>query len=80
VPKKRDTVPYSLWQGRKKVYIGTTNDPDRREGEHGATGLNFDKLKVEGPRRTHDSALEWERDAIERYKQGHGGDPPKYNG
>ena len=30
----RDSVTYDLKQGRRVVYRGTTNDPDRREQEH----------------------------------------------
>ena len=39
--KPRDTLAYDLKKGKKVVYRGTTNDPDRREREHRDTGLQF---------------------------------------
>ena len=32
--KRRNSQTYALYDGRKKVYIGETNDPERRLDEH----------------------------------------------
>ena len=36
--KKRDTYIYQLKEGRKIVYIGITNNPNRRAIEHDNAG------------------------------------------
>ena len=79
MPNPRDTVRYSLWRGHTKVYVGITNDPERREDDHRRDGLDFDQMRIEGPRVTRGSAFDWEKDVLEAYKRGHGGDPPEYN-
>ena len=79
MPRPRDTHRYELWQGHRKVYIGITNDPGRREGEHRAGGVDFDRMEIVGPAVTRDSALDWEQDALDTYMQGHGGETPEYN-
>lgn len=76
---KRNTSRYTLWDGRKKVYIGITNDPEGRENAH-QKDKNFDQMRVEGPKVSRDTALEWEQDALETYGRGHDGKSPKYNG
>ena len=42
----RDTVTYELKQGNKVVYVGTTNNPDRRQQEHDKSGKNFSKMNI----------------------------------
>ena len=61
-----------------KVYIGITNDPERREDEH-KQDKDFDRMKVEGPCVSRETAGEWEKDALDKYRKGHGGRAPKYN-
>ena len=43
--KKRDTVTYELKQGNTVVYVGTTNDPERREQEHDE-GKQFSHMNI----------------------------------
>lgn len=75
----RDTSRYELWDGHKKVYIGITNDLERRNGEHHAEGLRFDRTEKVGPAVTRDSASEWEQQALETYRQNHDGKSPRGN-
>ncbi len=74
----RDTYRYILRQGHRTVYVGITDDPGRREGEHSADKV-FDRMAIQGPRVTRGTAEKWELDAIDRYKSGHSGHGPKYN-
>lgn len=56
----RDTYRYTRREGNRIVYVGVTNDPDRRDSEHRQDGTPG-KMRIEGPAVTRDSALEWER-------------------
>ncbi len=76
--KKRDTSRYTLQDGPKIVYIGVTDAPERRETEH-RQDKKFDQLKIKGPKVSRDTAFDWEQEALDRYRKGHGGKPPKYN-
>jgi len=77
--KKRDTYRYTLWDGRRKVYAGTTENPDQRKQQHRAKGWRFTTMHREGPVVTRETALEWEQNALEAYRRGHGGRNPRYN-
>ncbi len=77
--KPRDTSRYELYDGNKKVYIGVTNDLERRTEEHKADGLRFSRVQKMGPDVTRDSALAWERQALESYQRSHDGKPPRGN-
>lgn len=44
--KKHDTVLYNLKKGNEVLYIGTTNDPERRAEEHKDVGKNFSHMAV----------------------------------
>ena len=79
MPKKRDTVTYDLKKGRKIVYRGTTNDPDRREREHLNDGLDFDRLVPTSRRMTPQGAKDRETNNLKRYRRNHGGRNPRYN-
>ena len=79
MPKKRDTLTYDLNKGRKVVYRGTMNDPDRREREHRSDGLDFDRLVPTSRRMTRQGAKDRETDNLERYRRNHGGRNPRYN-
>ena len=46
---KRPTVGYSIWRGGQKRYIGITNDPERRLGEHHAAGNKGEMHIHSGP-------------------------------
>jgi len=77
--KKRDTVVYELYDNRKKVYIGITDDPIRREQEHKDEGKNFKSMKVITPKLKNESAIEREEQMIEMYQKNHNGRMPRYN-
>lgn len=76
---KRDHCNYKLKTGNKVVYIGETDDPDRREGEHRAAGKKFDRLVCDGPKVSETTAQKRQREALARYRRSHGGKNPKYN-
>lgn len=79
MPKPRDTLVYRLKKGRKVVYIGTTNDPERREREHRRAGHEFDKIVPVTRRMTPDGARSREADSLATYRRGHRGRNPEYN-
>ena len=76
---KRDTYRYRLKDGNKIVYIGTTNDPERRAREHIQQKHKFKTFEVVGPRVTEDSAKKWEDERLKTYRSGHKVKNPKYN-
>lgn len=63
---KRNTYKYELTKGNKVVYIGITNNPERREAEH-RQNKNFDKMKIVGNVSTLDGASQWETNRIQTY-------------
>lgn len=76
--EKRNTYKYELTKGNKVVYVGTTNDPERREMEH-HQDKNFDKMRIIGNVSTPDGASQWETNRIQTYMDNHDGDTPLYN-
>lgn len=44
---KRDTYKYELTQGNKVVYVGITNNPERREAEH-RQDKDFTTMRIVG--------------------------------
>ena len=76
--KKHDTVTYELKEGNKVVYVGTTNDPERREQEHQESGKNFKKMTITSRRMTEDGAKKKEQERLETYRKNQG-ENPKYN-
>lgn len=77
--RKRDHKRYTLWDGRKVVYIGIAHEPSRAEEEHRAKGWKFSRMQSEGPAVTRDSALMWQHQRLEGYRHHHGRRNPKYN-
>ncbi len=77
--KKRDTVTYELKDGKKVVYRGTTNDPERRQEEHDADGKEFTQMNITSRKMTKEGAEKKETEQLETYKRGHSGENPKYN-
>lgn len=77
--KKRGTQTYRLKEGKKTVYIGTTNDSERREEEHREEGKKFTKLEPTSRKMTENGAKQKEADQLQVFRKGHGGENPKYN-
>ena len=77
--KKNNTVTYDLKQGRKVVYKGTTNDPERRAKEHQGEGKQFSKLHVTSRRMTEEGAKRKEQKDLAQYRTSHEGKNPQYN-
>ena len=77
--KKYDTFTYKLKEGNTVVYIGTTNDPKRREQEHKSEGKRFTKMEITSRRMTEDGAKKKEAKELETYRKNHKGKNPKYN-
>jgi len=75
---KRNTVTYVLKDDHETIYIGQTNDPERREQEHIADGKKFTKMTITSPKLTEKSAIQKEQEALARYKKNQG-KLPKYN-
>lgn len=76
---KRDTNKYECYQGDKLVYVGITNDMERREAEHRADGMEFSSMRKVGNITTTEAASDWETNRIRTYQKNHGGDTPQYN-
>lgn len=80
MPKKpRDTVTYDLKQGRKIVYRGTTDDPERRAEQHKEDGKRFTKMTITSRKMSEDGAMKKEQAALETFRKSHGGKNPLYN-
>lgn len=77
--KKRDTVTYELKEGKKVVYRGTTNDPEKRESDHRFSGKRFTKMTITSRKMTEEGAKKKEAESLEKYRISHEGKNPKYN-
>ena len=77
--KTQDTYVYELIDGNEVVYIGTTNDPGRREREHRDEGKKFSRLKPISRRMTEDGAKKKEAERLATYRKNHQGRNPKDN-
>ena len=75
---KRDTYKYELTKGNRVVYVGITNNPERREMEH-HQDKDFDRMKIIGKASTLDGASQWETNRIQTYMKSHNGNTPLYN-
>jgi len=75
---KRDTYKYELKDGNKVLYVGITNDPERREQEH-RQNKEFGHMNVIGNRTTRNAAENWEENRIGTYMNNHGGKTPPLN-
>lgn len=74
----RDTFRYELHQGNTVVYVGITNNPERRMAEHQAN-KDFGSMVLKGPAVSRATAEKWEESRIATYKRNHGGERPIYN-
>ena len=77
--KQRKTQTYALYDGNKKVYIGTTDNLERREREHRGEEKQFTRIKPTSRRMTDGGAKKQEAEQLEAYRRGHGGNNPTYN-
>ena len=76
----RDTDRYELRDRRGRVlYVGITNNVDRRENAHRNEGKRFFDMYVMGPKVTRESAERWEEERLASYRRNHGGKNPRYN-
>ena len=73
--KKRDTVTYELKKGNQVLYVGTTNDPDRREQEHLAAGKEFGHINITSRRMTNDGAKKKEAVRLQTFRKNQGRNP-----
>ena len=76
--KKRDTYNYILRDGKKVVYKGITNDPDRRFDEHVKSGKRFTTMSWGSPC-SREEAIKREKEGVAIYEGGHKGKKPRYN-
>ncbi len=77
--KARTTQRYELRDNRKLVYVGITDDLDRRVEEHTAGGKRFTSVNLVGPKVTEESAKAWEQKRIDTYRENHGNRNPRHN-
>ena len=75
----KDTVTYELRRSGKVVYIGTTNNTDRREAEHRLDRKRFDELKRTSKPMTEKRAKQKEAEDLKAYRCAHRGKNPIYN-
>ncbi len=59
-------------------YVGTTNNPGRRAGEHRSEGKPG-RLRTETRPMTRGSAKRWEANRLKTYRSNHGGKNPPHN-
>ncbi len=76
--EKRDTEKYVLKEGNKILYVGITNNFDRRFKEH-LKEKSFAKMEKVGRKTTRNGAKVWETVRLETYAQNHGGKVPDLN-
>ena len=76
---KLDTVTYELKQGNQVVYVGTTNNPERRQQEHENLGKKFSSMNITSRKMTEDGAMKKEAARLETYRKNHQGVNPRYN-
>lgn len=74
MPAEKNTVTYELRLDGEVVYIGTTNDTDRREAQHRAD-KDFDVLVPTSKRMTEKRAKEKEAKDLKAYRRDHGKNP-----
>jgi len=77
--KNKTTYNYNLKNGRRVVYKGTTNNPERRLDEHVEEGKKFTHMQVVGRAKTPNGANKEEARQLATYRRNNGGKNPKYN-
>lgn len=74
----RDYSKYILRNKGKIVYVGITNDLERRCKEH-CLDKDFTSIQKVGNKTTLDAAKKWEAERLATYRKNSGGNNPKYN-
>ena len=77
MPDKSRT--YALFNKGKKVYIGESEDPQKRAEQHADEGKIFDRVETTSRPMKRENAEKREADQLRTYRRGHGGKNPKYN-
>ena len=70
---------YSLWNKGKKVYIGESDDPEKRAAQHANDGKKFDRVETTSRPMKQENVEKREAEQLKTYRRGHGGKNPKYN-
>ena len=63
----------------EKVYIGESEDPQKRAVQHADEGKKFDRVEITSRPMKRENAVKREADQLQTYRRGHGGKNPKYN-
>ena len=71
-------VTYKLVRNKRAVYIGTTNNPYRRNKEHSESGKKYDYMKITSPKVSKTEAERRETRNLRSYRKATGRKPP-YN-
>jgi predicted GIY-YIG superfamily endonuclease len=74
----RKTSKYILKDGNKILYVGITNDFDRRFEEHAKT-KELGVMEKVGNNTTREAAEKWESERLSAYQKNHGGALPPLN-
>jgi len=74
----RNTKKYILKQGNKIIYVGITDDLDRRVKDH-QKDKDFNIVEKVGNKTTREAAKKWEEQRLETYRKSHSGKNPEYN-
>ena len=75
---RKKKVTYKLVKSGRAVYVGTTNNPKRRNIEHSKSGKRYDYMQVTSPRVSKTEAERREARNLRSYKKATG-KKPKYN-
>ena len=70
---------YTLRGRNQRInYVGTTNNPGRRAGEHKSEGKSGE-LQTETRPMSRGAAEKWEANRLKAYRDNHGGKNPPHN-
>ena len=76
---KQKSKTYALFEGRKKVYIGESANPERRAEEHRDEGKHFDRVEITSRSMLKANAQKREADQLASYRRSHRGNNPRFN-
>ena len=78
-PSGRGVRGYTLRAPNGRInYVGNTNNPSRRAGEHKAEGKSG-RMQPETKPMSRGAAERWEANRLQTYRDNHGGRNPKHN-